>query len=152
MEDYIFLIIAIVLSIFGAINKKKKITEKADPSFIEKPQRTKNFFLDQLLGEDFLENSQELIKPVVQQKPILKRPDLVVNPITVNRSGFYHEGFKSTLPDQKKKPFQNLTTNAQNIEPEMEYVDLDSPDYLGDFSLRKAFVYSEIMHPKYLQE
>lgn len=150
MEDYIFLILAIVLSIFGAINKKKKITEKANP-LAEKAQRPKNFFLDQLLGEDFLENSQEVIKPVVKEKP-MKRPELVVKPIPVSRTGFYHEGFKSTLPDKKKKPFQTLTPKAEVVEPEMEYEDTDSTDYLGDFSLRKAFVYSEIMNPKYLQD
>jgi len=150
MEDYIFLILAIVLSIFGAINKKKKITEKPNP-LAEKAQRPKNFFLDQILGEDFLENSHEEIKPVVKEKP-MKRPELVVNPIQVTRTGFYHEGFKSTLPDKKKKPFQTMTPKTEVVEPEIEYDDTDSTDYLGDFSLRKAFVYSEIMNPKYLQD
>jgi hypothetical protein len=151
MEDYIFLIIAIVLSIFGAINKKKKIAEEVNP-FAEKPQRSKNFFLDQLLGEDFLANSPEVPEPVIQEKPVAKKPKLAVNQIPVNRSGLYHEKFISTLPDQKKKQFQPLTTKALEIEPEVENEEYETPDYLGDFSLRKAFVYSEILHPKYLHE
>lgn len=151
MEDYIFLIIAIVLSIFGAINKKKKIAEEANP-FAEKPQRSKNFFLDQILGEDFLANSPKVPEPVVQEVPVAKKPKLAVTQIPVSRSGLYHERFISTLPNQKKKQFQPQITKAPDIVPESENEEYETPDYFGDFSLRKAFVYSEILHPKYLHE
>jgi len=147
MEDYIFLLIAIVLSIFGAINKKKKITEKANP-LAEKAQRTKNFFLDQLLGENFPEDSPEIIKTPVREKPVQKTVP-VVAPRPVAQSGLYHFGFKSTLPEQKTKPFQRITSKSEVKEPEIESDDSDSPGYLEDFSLRKAFVYSEIMQRKY---
>jgi len=147
MEDYIFLIIAIVLSIFGAINKKKKVTEKANP-LAEKAQRTKNFFLDQLLGENFMDEPQEVIEPPVREKPVLKTVP-VAAPRPVSQSGLYHFGFKSTLPEQKIKPFQTLTSKSEVKAPEVEFDDTDPPGYLEDFSLRKAFIYSEILQRKY---
>jgi hypothetical protein len=147
MEDYIFLIIAIVLSIFGAINKKKKITDNANPLAV-KAQRTKNFFLDQLLGENFPDDSPEIIKPLVREKPVPKTVPTAA-PRPVSQSGLYHFGFKSTLPEQKIKPFQTITPKSEVKEPENEFDETDSPSYLEDFSLRKAFVYSEIMQRKY---
>lgn len=147
MEDYIFLLIAIVLSIFGAINKKKKITEKASP-LDEKAQRTKNFFLDQLLGENFPDDSPEIIKPPVREKPVPKTVS-VASPRPVSQSGLYHFGFKSTLPEQKIKPFQTITSKSEGKESEVELDNTDTSGYLDDFSLRKAFVYSEILQRKY---
>lgn len=147
MEDYIFLIIAIVLSIFGAINKKKKVTEKANP-LAEKAQRTKNFFLDQLLGENFMDDSPEIIQTPVHEKPVPKKVPAAV-PKPVSQSGLYHFGFKSTLPEQKIKPFQTITSKSEVKAPEIEFDDTDSPSYLEDFSLRKAFIYSEILQRKY---
>ncbi|HAQ19391.1 MAG TPA: hypothetical protein DCR40_09205 [Prolixibacteraceae bacterium] len=147
MEDYIFLIIAIVLSIFGAINKKKKMTETANP-LTEKAPRPKNFFLDQLLGENFLEKPVGEIKPPVRVKPVI-RTEPVVSPRPKSQSGIYHMDFKSTLPEQKKKPIQTLLRKTESEEPEEWTDNLDSPGYLEDFSLRKAFVYSEIMQRKY---
>lgn len=147
MEDYIFLIIAVVLSIFGAINKKKKIAEQANP-FAEKPQRSKNFFLDQLLGENFVGDSEEIIKPAVREKPTLQTKP-VVNPEPVSQSGLYRFGFKSTLPQQKIKAFQTITLKSEVKEPAIDIIDMDSAGYLEDFSLRKAFVYSEILQRRY---
>jgi len=147
MEDYIFLIIAIVLSIFGAINKKKKITDQANP-LAEKAQRTKNFFLDQLLGENFLDASPEIIKPPVREKPVQKTVP-VAAPRPVSQSGLFHQGFKSTLPEQKIRAFQTITPKMEVIESKVELDDSDSIGYLEDFSLRKAFVYSEILQRKY---
>jgi len=151
MEDYIFLIVAIVLSIFGAINKKKKIAGQANP-LEEKPQRSKNFFLEQLLGEDFLEPTPEAVQPVVQEKPIVRIQKLAKDKIPVRPTGLYHESFISTLPGQKKKQEPLLQTKPQEKEPEIDNEEVETTDYFGDFSLRKAFVYSEILHPKYLQE
>ncbi|MBA4408610.1 MAG: hypothetical protein Q8S54_05705 [Bacteroidota bacterium] len=147
MEDYIFLIIAIVLTIFGAINKKKKNTENANP-LTEKAPRPKNFFMDQLLGENFLGNPVEEIKPPVRVKPVL-RTEPAVSPKPVGPSRLIRIGFKSTLPEQKKKPIQTLLRKAEVENPEERTDNSDSPGYLEDFSLRKAFVYSEIMQRKY---
>jgi hypothetical protein len=146
MDDYIFLIIAIALSIFGAINQSKK--KKAMDESPEKGVNPRNFFLDQLLGEDFLAEPKEEVKPAVLIKPVLKKEPLV-NPMTVQKSGLYHTSFVSSLPDRSKTPIQPTTRKPliETVEPESEEEEMTS--YLEGFSLRKAFVYSEIMQRKY---
>jgi hypothetical protein len=145
MEDYIFLIIAIVLSIFGAINQNKK-KKAGDNPFAEEIEEPRNRFMDQMLGRDFLD------EPLVK-----KTPPVRINPTRVNvaakstgeipRSKFYHQTFKSTLPDRPKHELVQ-TSRKQKAEEEMTEVE-DSINYLEDFSLRKAFVYSEILNRKY---
>jgi hypothetical protein len=150
MDDYIFLIIAIGLSIFGAINQNKK-KKAAENPLSENETKPRSSFLDQLLGEGFLADPQELSKPKELIKPVLKRNPLV-NPMSGGQSGLYHTGFSSSLPERSKKSIQpTLRKSAIEItEPEPESDEL--PGYLEDFSLRKAFVYSEILNPKYLAE
>jgi len=139
MEDYIFLIIAIVLSIFGAINQNKKKKFNENP-FPEKKEEPRNHFMDQLLGSDFLD------------EPEVKKPQSVrINPVPVKVGAeasekFYHQVFKSTLPDRPKHEL--IQTTRKQKEEEIGEVE-ESIDYLEDFSLRKAFVYSEIMNRKY---
>jgi len=145
MDDYIFLIIAIGLSIFGAINQNKKKKALDDP-FSEKAAKPKNFFLDQLLGEDFLAEPVAEIKPMVMRPALKKEP--LVSPKPAERSGLYHGTFSSTL-DRSKKPLQPSLRKPMNEVVETENETEDTPDYLEDFSLRKAFVYSEILQRKY---
>lgn len=147
MEDYIFLLIAIALSIFGAINKKKKKNDEVNP-FVEKEEKPKNFFMDQLLDDDFFAETAEEEKPVVKVKPVLKR-DPIVMPVTHNQSGYFHSEFKSTLPDRTKNNMQSSVKKSAIEVEDVENETDDSPGYLEDFSLRKAFVYSEIMTRKY---
>jgi len=147
MDDYIFLIIAIALSIFGAINQSKKKKAMDDPA--EKSARPRNFFMDQLLGEDFLAEPKVEENPVPLVKPVLKKEPLV-SPAQFGQSGLYHNTrFSSTLPERAKKPLQATTRKplSEAVEPESEEEEM--PGYLEDFSLRKAFVYSEIMQRKY---
>ena len=145
MEDYIFLIIAIVLSIFGAINQNKKKKIEDNP-FTEVEEKPRNSFMDQLLGADFLKEPEVRDAP-----PVLKKPIQVAVPpkstIDIPRGKFYHQVFKSTLPDRPKHE-QLKTTWKQKEEEEIVEVD-ESMNYLEDFSLRKAFVYSEILNRKY---
>jgi hypothetical protein len=147
MEDYIFLLIAIGLSIFGAINQNKKKKE-ASLNPTGKADKPGNFFLDQLLGSDFLSEPKEMEKPVPLMKPALKKETLV-NPMPGKQSGLYHTSFTSTLPDRAKKPLQPTlrkpVDDTMANEPEEE----EMAGYLEGFSLRKAFVYSEIMQRKY---
>jgi len=146
MEDYIFLIIAVALSIFGAINQNKK-KNPVDP-LSEKAANPRNFFMDQLLGEDFLNGSPVEIKPIVKARTEMKR-ELLTNPMSLEKSGLYHTAFASTLPDRTKKPLQS-SMKKQTVEltvMEEEYE--ERTDYLEDFSLRKAFIYSEILQRKY---
>ncbi len=145
MEDYIFLIIAIVLSIFGAINQNKKKKIQDNP-FIEADEKPRNSFMDQLLGADFLNDPQ-----VKKVQPVRIKPEkadvLTKSTIDIPRGKFYHYGFKSTLPDRPKH--EMIKTTWKHKEEE-ESVDVEEPtNYLEDFSLRKAFIYSEIMNRKY---
>lgn len=148
MEDYIFLIIAIVLSIFGAINKKKKRGEEIVPDgeSTEKPSR--NFFMDQLLGEDFLEEPEpEVVQPVKPRRVIFKEPEVSQRPAM--QTGLYHSTFKSTLPERKKNPVRMMTKKVEMEETEAVVEFSDEPGIMEDFSLRKAFIYSEILQRKY---
>jgi hypothetical protein len=147
MEDYIFLIIAIVLSIVGALNKSKKKKTDDNP-FAQKPERSKNFFMDQLLGEGFLADEEEEIKPVPKMKPAKIREPMVVAPPIVP-SGHYRPGFKSSLPDRSKRNLPSSLEKPAVKESEAEPEAEDRTNYLEDFSLRKAFVYSEILQRKY---
>lgn len=147
MEDYIFLLIAIALSIFGAINKNKKKRDSVD-QLSGKPVAPRNSFLEQLLGENFHEIvGNEAPAPVPVRQEL--KPVPMAKPEPMAKSGLYHTDFKSTLPERKKNPYQTLVRKA-NVEEidntnEME----ESPSYLEDFSIRRAFVYSEIMKTKF---
>ena len=145
MEDYIFLIIAIVLSIFGAIsqNKKKKVQ---DNPFTEVEEKPRNRFFDQLLGADFLNEPEVRKAPPVRIKP---GPVNVAakSMIDIPRGKFYHQTFKSTLPDRPKHEL--IQTTWKQKQEEEVFEGEESINYLEDFSLRKAFVYSEIMNRKY---
>jgi hypothetical protein len=147
MDDYIFLLIAVALSIFGAINQNKKKKNLTEP-LPEKTAKPRNFLMDQLLGEDFLSGPPVEVKPIVTVRPEMKREPLT-NPMSVDKSGLYHTAFASTLPDRTKNPLQpslkKQTVNLTNLEDEDE----EMTGYLEDFSLRKAFVYSEILQRKY---
>lgn len=145
MEDYIFLIIAIVLSIFGAINQNKKKKIEDNP-FTEVEEKPRNSFMDQLLGGDFLKEPEVRNAP-----PVLKKPIQVAVPpkstIDIPRGKFYHQVFKSTLPDRPKH--EMLKTTWKQKEEEEVVEGEESINYLEDFSLRKAVIYSEIMNRKY---
>jgi hypothetical protein len=145
MEDYIFLIIAIVLSIFGAINQNKKKKVDDNP-FIDEVEEPRNRFMDQLLGRDFLDGPVATKAPPPRIKPIEANVATQGNGDT-QRGKFYHQVFKSTLPDRPKHQLIQ-TTRIKKEEEESVEVE-ESINYLEDFSLRKAFVYSEIMNRKY---
>jgi hypothetical protein len=147
MEDYIFLLIAIALSIFGAINQNKKKKDAENP-LSEKKSSARNFLMDQLLGQDFLAEPIAEAKPQVVVKPKLKKEPLLQS-TPVQPKGLYHSKFVSTLPDRSKKPLQP-SLRKSIVEPVEQEADYDeSPSYLEDFSLRKAFIYSEILQRKY---
>lgn len=145
MEDYIFLIIAIVLSIFGVINQNKKKKIEENP-FSEAEEKPRNSFMDQLLGADFLNEPEVKKAPPVRIKPMQTKV-ATKNTIEIPREKFYHQVFKSTLPDRPKHELLK-TTWKHKIEEEI-VEDEESINYLEDFSLRKAVIYSEIMNRKY---
>lgn len=149
MEDYIFLIIAVALSIYAAINKNKK--NKEAPILVEEEEEleennARNFFMDQLLGEDFLE------KPIVKKPKPVKIAQIPVRPefksgLDMKNKGLFKSRFASTLPERIKRP----SVSSMNIQPEEDEDNLmeERSSYLDDFSLRKAVIYSQILERKY---
>ena len=147
MEDYIFLIVAVALSIYAAINKNKK-AKIADSSVEEEDEPSRNFFMDQLLGEDFLEEKKEVKHPLVKVQPAPANFAYKSSIDTEKGKNFKPAKFKSTLPDRPKHE-SILTIYRQPEELEEIAGSEETVSYLEDFSLRKAFVYSQIMERKY---
>lgn len=147
MDDYFFLLIAIAISIFAAIKQNRKKTDDENP-FVEKAERPRNTFLDQLFGEGFLEEPKVIVAPPKRVNPSPAMPASGISKDS-NSGELYHPGFKRTLPDLQKRTLIQTVKKpvAKEVEPESESD--DTPSYLEDFSLRKAFVYSEIMARKY---
>ena len=153
MEDYIFLIIAVAISIFAAINKSRK-ANMADQPLEETDSKRRNFFMDQLLGEDFLEDPEEK-----EEKEEKKTPPMRVQPVpskiqyksisdTWERLNYKPPKFKSTLPDRPKHV--TIVPSTRQKEEISTIVDPEETiSYLDDFSLRKAIVYSLILERKY---
>ena len=147
MKDYYFLFIALALSIFAAIKQNMKKSNDINP-VVGKPERSRNYFLDQLMGEGFREEETLNVLPVKRAKPVAAPASLGVS--KDKKSGeIYHPGFKRTLPDLQKRnvPITVKKPFVKEVEPELES-DVTA-GYLEDFSLRKAFIYSEIMTRKY---
>ena len=149
MEDYIFLIIAVVISIFAAIKKNKKKEPIVSP-VAEKEDEPENYFMDQLFNLDFPEDDEEERIPA-QITPVAKKEPLMA-PAPMRTQLNYQPTFKSLLPDRSGRGIQSLLKKERELKDDIEDETDESTDYLEDFSLRKAFVYSEIMNPKYLQE
>jgi len=144
MEDYIFLIIAVALSIYAAINKSKKEKNAPIPVEEEEPEEdnARNFFLDQLLGEDFLEEPKEKkLKPM--RIPQIPDRTEFKSSLDMNKKGLFKSRFVSTLPERVKRP----SVSSMNIQTEEEEDNLmeETSSYLDDFSLRKAVIYSQIL-------
>jgi hypothetical protein len=154
MDDYIFLIIAVVISIFAAVKKNKKKEQAVAPKRQSEPPQ--HFLFDQLLGEnrreepadefDFREwpSTEPERKPEAQPAAVLPQP----KPYDIPR-----QEFKSHLPGKQKTGLQISVKKAVAEEEEQPAEEgEEQPGYLEDFSLRKAVVYAEILKPKFESE
>jgi len=148
MEDYIFLIIAVVISIFAALKKSKKPENLPG---VEETERPRNFLMDEFLGDDFLDESDDEVVLPVKLSPVIQREPLVVNSQLKSPSN-YRPGFIRTLPELQKNSFQTTVAKITPNEEDEKNEDENSSGILEGFSLRKAFVYSEIMTRKYNSE
>ena len=142
MEDYIFLIVAIVLSVLSAVNQNKK--KKAAQANTDSPKvQHRNPLFDQLFGSDlFDEPDEEKVQPVKIQRV---KPEVKVS--QAPRESFVRHEYKTTLPATAL----NVKPKLEKKEQVVEDLDEENEDagYLSDFSLRKAFIYSEILNRKY---
>ncbi|MGV8091667.1 MAG: hypothetical protein AB2L24_07380 [Mangrovibacterium sp.] len=132
MEDYIFIIIAILLSVFGAISRKKKQGQAAvEDEDTTAGQRLSVF--DELFEDPLFAEEKPQVKPqVVEQsmpretyQPLVRK----IVPISVQRGPVRKLQVAAGMPDHPPKP---------RMHPLMK-----------DFSLKKAVVYSEILQRKY---
>lgn len=152
MEDYIFLIIAVAISIFAAINKSQKAkmagqpNEKVDAE--AQAARRRRQFMDQLLGEDFLADDEEEKAPPMRVQPAPQK--VVFKSSSDIQKGLNYQlpRFRSTLPDRPKHK-TITTTQWKKVEEEAVVEPEESISYLEDFSFRKAIVYSQIIERKY---
>jgi len=147
MKDYYFLLIALALSIFAAIKQNMKKSDNKNP-VVGKPERSRNYYLDQLQGVGFRDEQKVNVSPPKRKNPISAPNSLGISKDKNSRE-LYHPGFKRTLPDLQKRNMQNTVKKPVSREVELEMESDDTAGYLEDFSLRKAFVYSEIMKRKY---
>lgn len=147
MEDYIFLLLAVGLSIYTAISKKKKKPEEI-ASEQEEEESSRNFLMDQILGDDFLSDFES--KPKEYKQPeVVRREPMVAKSMKSQLTG-YESKFTSSLPERKSASTireEKSIADKENFENEQE----SEESIISDFSLKKAFVYSEIMNPKYIE-
>jgi hypothetical protein len=144
MEDYIFLLIAVALSIFGAIKQKKK---KNDENAVESnPINTEPSFMDNWLNNDFLEPLKNNLIPEPKVSFVKEKVPVIAGN-EIPRQKYFHQDFKSTLP---KRTLHSSLSSPITKKTDEESTDMDdSNNYLEDFSIRKAIIYSEIIKPKY---
>ena len=110
--------------------------------------KRRNRFMDQLLGEDFLEEIPERKPAPVRVKPAPAKVAFTSSEDTRKGLNYQLPKFRSTLPDRPKlttiMPSKRLREEEEPAaEPE------ETISYLEDFSLRKAVIYSQILERKF---
>lgn len=154
MEDYIFIIIALVLSVIGAMNSSKKRREQAMNQMDDEQPRSPRSVFEELFEDDlFMTGKQEAntVPPPVEtiltpkKKTAEARPQMQAPPKMAHRR-MEHKSLAQT--DSRVKS----TSKA----PELEKLSREDEAkltprnlFLEDFSLRKAVIYSEILNRKY---
>ena len=140
MEDYIFILIAIVLSIIGAVNKnKKKQAAQNNPDFVE-PEREPSIF-DQIFED-----------PVFDEETVKRAPKVAPEPEVVVKKRVSREPLKPTVMTRTEigdAIKTSIGTDLKDEEKEQQEVETTRESILSDFSLRKAVIYSEILERKY---
>lgn len=145
MEDYIFLIIAILLSIFGALNQNKK---KAVQQNMPDEPRPRDVDSDPFLDFELMDVEDEEEAYERKARETAARQDYLRSVEAKKAQAYRPSQFTSTLPDRPKKKVIRPTLKVIEME-EPAITAEDSGSYLEDFSLRKAVIYSEILRPKY---
>lgn len=147
MEDYIFLFIAILLSIFGALNqnKKKRMQEDAPDEPRHRVSPADPFLNFELMD---VEDEEEAYERKAREKA--DREDYLRSVEAKKAQTYQPSQWTTSLPDRPKKKV---------IKPALKVIELDQPaavteqdtstGILEDFSLRKAVIYAEILKRKY---
>ena len=164
MEDYIFIIIAIVLSILGAVNqsKKKKMQQMEDDEGGERqPSVFDQFFDDPVFDEpkpqaasqepqapkmehQEMKPPEELKAPKIERPAIsrMERPKMERTPLTRMER-------PSLRPRKQEEPLKKKMTTILKEEADGETIGKSYESILDGFSLKKAVIYAEIINRKY---
>lgn len=162
MEDYIFIIIAIVLSILGAVNKSKK--KKMQQMENDETNERQSSIFDQFFDEPMFEEPKP--EPVFSETQPIKMEHEEMKPPEELKAPKMERPSLSRLerPKLERTPLTRLErtplrTMKQNEPPKkkmtIEEKEEDKPisksysSIMDGFSLKKAVVYSEIMNRKY---
>jgi hypothetical protein len=146
MGDYVFLIIAILLSVFGALNQNKKRNSQENEREEPHPGNVQN---DPFLNFELLEVEDE--EQVYERKvrDEAKRAEFLRSVEAEKQKASQPTRFRTTLPDRPKKKVIKPTLKVLDLEEAAVVREEGGDSYLEDFSLRKAVIYSEILRPKY---
>lgn len=160
MDNYIFIIIAIALSIIGAVNKsKKKKQAETGPEPVGKRQQSvfDQFFDDSLFNEQTEIIPQPEPQPqrerveakteMQQKKPLMREPLKPPGLQQIAREPLKPSGLLKMAKENKTTGLKRkIQTSFVEEGPKEE---LPRGTIMENFSLRKAFVYSEIIKRKY---
>lgn len=130
MEDYIVIILTLVIAVVGALNskKKKKALKVPVAEGVEQPSD----FWDTILNQQEEEFDEEPVADYIEQEPVVEKYKQAVEKPKYSFTAA-NEGM-SNIPDTKKTKVRRR--RKVMIEGE-------------EFSLKKAVIYSEIMNRKY---
>ena len=144
MEEYIFIILAIVLSILGAVNRNKNKKNAANPAAPSRPARKPTIF-DQFLDETLFEET-----PVEKQEPLTVPAPPPVAPAQrsekVSKKPFLNHESTETQIKKKTSQIEKTEIIREKIPAKKNR---GGHDIMNGFSLKKAIIYSDIIHRKY---
>lgn len=133
MEDYIFLIIAIILSVLGAVNNKKKKARAQQNMDDQEPKReTRPSVFEQLFEDSFFDEE-------IKEKPVTKQNVTPQSPKKVQTTGYRANYSAPRTKTEMKKKQSDFKKSSKTIRKSIR----------SDFSLKKAVIYSEILNRKY---
>lgn len=154
MEDYIFILIAIVLTVIGALNKQKK-KQEAEMGGMDEEENPSHSFFDRLFADDSFmmgESSDNLVPPPVVQKVPKRKEKMVAPPkmeapAKMEHKPLVHQSLTHSYVRPERKRRQALEIEKLSLEDEAKL----TPKNLirKDFSLRKAVIFSEILNRRF---
>lgn len=146
MEEYIFIILAILLSVFSAFNRNKN-KNASGKTAAGSSSGTGTSFFDQFFGETFGLEEEPAPK---QTNPVVPEP--IKRPIQKNikkiREPFL-TGEMAQASRRKDLIVLQKTIDAATVPSHPRKHRM--PEMMKGFSLKKAVVYSEIIRPKYIE-
>ncbi len=136
MEDYIFIIIAIILSVLGAFNRKNK-KRIADMENDESSTGQEPSFFEKQFVDPFFDEEEEFEPEPVFEQPVVPRPEPMVIP----------KPTRTIMPEPRIEVKKDQDEIVEEETDEIEETKFEG--IMKDFSLKKAVIYSEILQRKY---